>query len=68
MFGNKTMVVLVEGMHCGHCAARVEKALSALSGVKGAKVDLASKKATIKYKGEFIIRKEGKRAAAGGKK
>ncbi|MCE5235261.1 MAG: heavy-metal-associated domain-containing protein [Clostridiaceae bacterium] len=34
----------IEGMSCGHCAARVEKALNAIPGVS-AKVDLASKSA-----------------------
>ena len=30
----------VEGMTCGHCSARVEKALAGVSGVDKAKVDL----------------------------
>ena len=38
-------VMKVEGMSCGHCSARVEKALSALGAE--AKVDLASKTANI---------------------
>lgn len=36
----------IEGMSCGHCAARVEKALNAIPGVS-AKVDLASKSAAV---------------------
>lgn len=44
--GNKR-ILHIEGMSCGHCSARVEKALNALPGVK-AKVDLASKTATVK--------------------
>ncbi len=40
-------VLNVEGMMCQHCAARVEKALSAVAGVKKVKVDLAAKTATI---------------------
>ena len=40
----KTMIV--EGMSCAHCKARVEKALNALEGVS-ATVDLASKTAAI---------------------
>ena len=36
----------IEGMSCGHCSARVEKALNALNGVE-AKVDLAAKTAQI---------------------
>ena len=40
-------IITVEGMHCQHCQASVEKALSALEGVKSAKVDLAKKTATV---------------------
>ncbi|MPN41839.1 Copper chaperone CopZ [bioreactor metagenome] len=38
--------LLIEGMSCNHCVMHVEKALNALDGVS-AKVDLASKKATV---------------------
>ena len=38
--------MIIEGMSCGHCTARVEKALNALDGVS-AKVDLAAKCAAI---------------------
>ncbi len=50
--GEKTMkkTMIVEGMSCGHCSARVEKALNALEGVK-ATVDLASKTAAIETTG-----------------
>ncbi len=45
-FGKKkeesTLVLSVQGMSCMHCAARVEKALLAVKGVKSAKVDLES--------------------------
>ena len=40
----KTMTI--EGMTCGHCTARVEKALNAIGGVS-AVVDLEKKTATI---------------------
>ena len=38
-------VMKIEGMSCGHCSARVEKALAALGAE--AKVDLAAKTAAI---------------------
>ena len=41
----KTMIV--EGMSCGHCSARVEKALNALEGVK-ATVDLEARRRRLK--------------------
>ena len=46
--GENTMEkkMIIEGMSCGHCSARVEKALNALDGVS-AKVDLAAKCAAI---------------------
>lgn len=38
--------IYVEGMSCGHCSARVEKALNAVEGVE-AKVDLEAKTAFV---------------------
>lgn len=37
----------VSGMHCGGCVGRVERALLAVDGVKDARVNLATEKATI---------------------
>lgn len=47
--GKSTMnkIVFVEGMHCAHCAAFVEKSLKAVDGVADASVDLAGKKASV---------------------
>ena len=42
-----TKVLTIEGMMCGHCQARVEKALSEVKGVKSVKVDLDAKTATV---------------------
>ncbi len=39
--------MLVEGMHCNHCKASVEKALKAVNGVADCVVDLEAKTATI---------------------
>ncbi|PKL11953.1 MAG: copper-translocating P-type ATPase, partial [Spirochaetae bacterium HGW-Spirochaetae-8] len=41
-----TKTIQIEGMTCSHCSMRVEKALNSIPGVS-AKVDLASKKATV---------------------
>ena len=50
LFGKtKTTVLDVEGMTCGHCVMRVQKALSGVKGVKEAKVDLQAKKATVTH-------------------
>lgn len=37
----------VKGMTCGHCVARVERALRALSGVEKVEVSLGDHRATI---------------------
>lgn len=39
----------VEGMTCGHCVGRVQKALDATQGVVEAKVDLDSATAEIRF-------------------
>lgn len=44
----KNITLTVEGMSCGHCSARVEKALNAIEGVS-AKVDLEAKSASVTY-------------------
>lgn len=52
LFGKEkiTKEIYIDGMSCMHCAAKVEKALSSVSGVTDAKVDLNAKKATVKLK------------------
>ena len=40
--------MLIEGMMCNHCKARVEKALSEVEGVTEAAVSLEEKTATIR--------------------
>lgn len=44
--------LIIEGMVCGHCASRVERALNALAGVH-AKVDLSRKAAEVESAGEL---------------
>lgn len=45
-------ILTVEGMQCEHCKASVEKALSGVSGVSSAKVDLKKKTATVTLSGD----------------
>lgn len=48
--GNEQKVTLkVEGMSCGHCVGRVQKALDAAPGVIEAKVNLDSATAEIRF-------------------
>ena len=44
-------VISIEGMACMHCVNHVQQALSAVPGVKEAKVDLESKSATVSVDG-----------------
>ena len=39
--------VFIDGMSCGHCAARIEKALGTIEGVAKVKVNLTGKFAEI---------------------
>ena len=39
--------VFIEGMSCGHCATRIEKALGQLDGVSTVKVNLTGKFAEL---------------------
>lgn len=45
----ETMTLLVEGMSCASCVGRVERALSAVPGVRSASVNLATEAASIVY-------------------
>lgn len=40
-------IVHIEGMHCGHCTANVEKGLGAVPGVESVKADLEKKLARV---------------------
>lgn len=55
MFGSKKQTLRIDGMMCMHCAAHVEEALSKLPGVKGVKVNLEAKTATVKV-ADFIAK------------
>lgn len=51
MNNNSILTATIEGMSCGHCSARVEKALNELDGVN-ATVDLDKKTATMECERE----------------
>jgi copper chaperone len=46
---SEKMVLDVEGMTCGHCEARVKRAVGALEGVTDVSVDLPGKKVTVEF-------------------
>lgn len=41
-------IIDIKGMTCGHCQARVEKALNSIDGVE-AKVDLKKNRAVVQF-------------------
>ncbi len=43
------MDLVVEGVHCGACISTIEKGLSREAGVRGARVNLASKRVTVEW-------------------
>lgn len=45
-------VLIVEGMSCDHCTAAVTRAVGAVAGVTGVKVDLASGRVTLETSAE----------------
>ncbi len=47
-------VLPIEGMHCASCVGRVEAALTAVPGVAGASVNLATGRASVRH-GEGIV-------------
>ncbi len=47
--GVSAMDLVVEGVHCGACIVTIEKGLSGEQGVRGARVNLASKRVTVEW-------------------
>lgn len=47
--GVAAMDLVVEGVHCGACITTIEKGLSGQEGVRGARVNLASKRVTVEW-------------------
>ncbi|MBC6297057.1 heavy-metal-associated domain-containing protein [Listeria sp. FSL L7-1517] len=43
------LTLKIEGMTCGHCEARVTKALEEVAGVTNAKVSLEEGRATVEF-------------------
>ena len=47
-----TKTMIIDGMSCGHCTARVQKALEAVEGVAAVTMSLEEKSAVIELSGE----------------
>ena len=48
----KRKIIGIEGMHCEHCADKIDKALEELADVTSVKVNLKKKIATVFYDGD----------------
>ena len=54
MFGKKyKKIISIEGMHCEHCAKKVEERFKTIEEVQKVKVNLSKKEAIIIYKTEL---------------
>jgi len=52
--GRGTMTVMVGGMTCAACVRRVERSLQKIDGVRDARVNLATSRATVIYDGKGV--------------
>lgn len=50
-FMNQEIILLVDGMTCGHCTASVEKVLKMIPGVESVSADLETKRVTVCSRG-----------------
>lgn len=57
------VTLTVEGMHCGHCSARVQGALLGVSGVKSVTVQLDKKAALVTETAKGAADKSAMKAA-----
>lgn len=48
-----TKTMIIEGMSCGHCTARVQQALEAVEGVTDVVMSLENKSAVVSLKEEI---------------
>ena len=51
-------IIKISGMSCAACAARVEKGLQGLAGVRQATVNLALEQATVEYDDQVVNREK----------
>ena len=49
----ESLTIKIDGMSCGHCVARVQKALSGLEGVEVTKVEVGS--AEMSYDPDRVV-------------
>jgi copper ion binding protein len=55
---DSTISLKIEGMHCGMCVSRIEKALKELDGVSEAIVSLEENRANVRYESGSVKTEE----------
>jgi P-type Cu2+ transporter len=68
--GRHTLHLMVEGVHCGGCVRRIERALAAQAGVESARVNLTTRRLVVTWRGAAamaarlveVVTREGFRA------
>ncbi len=55
---DSTISLKIEGMHCGMCVSRIEKALKELDGVSEATVNLEENRADVRYESGSVKTEE----------
>jgi copper chaperone CopZ len=50
----KKVALIIEGMHCGHCAEAIANGLKKLNGVRSAEVVYTTGKARVVYDGDAL--------------
>ncbi|HLR63624.1 MAG TPA: heavy metal-associated domain-containing protein [Lentibacillus sp.] len=51
---NESIYLDIKGMHCSNCPTKIEKAVSAMAGVKDISVNLADENARITFNRNLI--------------
>jgi Cu2+-exporting ATPase len=50
--GGRSLHLMVEGVHCGGCVRRVERALAALPEIDAARLNLTTRRLSVRWRGE----------------
>ena len=47
--GTASLILLVDGIHCGNCVQRIERALGATAGIVAARVNMTTKRLSVSW-------------------
>ena len=49
--GRRSLLLMIEGIHCGGCVAKIERAARALPGIRDARVNMTTRRLTATWDG-----------------